>query len=222
MAQRISVVARAALLGLLAGTTILLSGCGAAGPGAPASSPTTTSGSGASSTEQPAESATSAEPPESATTDPTTAPTTAPTTDPTPTPEPTPSCMRADGGGIILPSGLLNVDLYSRMHDYGAREGATGTVQYAEDGSLASYEVASGDYDDAILDRFCVGFYYLDALNSVRRGGVSSVDPGRQVYVADLHVGDTVNLSPYTITTVGDVNGEVFAYETGFILPPQR
>lgn len=218
MAQRISVVARAALLGLLAGTTILLSGCGAAGPGAPASSPTTTSGSGASSTEQPAESATSAEPPESATTD----PTTDRTTDPTPTPEPTPSCMRADGGGIILPSGLLNVDPYSRMHDYGAREGATGTVQYAEDGSLASYEVASGDYDDAILDRFCVGFYYLDALNSVRRGGVSSVDPGRQVYVADLHVGDTVNLSPYTITTVGDVNGEVFAYETGFLLPPQR
>lgn len=130
--------------------------------------------------------------------------------------------MRADGGGIILPSGLLNVDLYSRMHDYGAREGATGTVQYADDGSLMSYEVASGDDEDAILDRLCVGFYYMDALNAVRRGGVSSVDPTRQVYPPDLHVGDALNLSPYTITTVGDVKGEVFAYETSFILPPQR
>ncbi len=130
--------------------------------------------------------------------------------------------MRADGGGIILPSGLLNVDLYVRMHDYGAREGATGTAQYAEDGSPASYEVASGDYEDAILDRFCVGYYYLDALNAVRRGGVSSVGTAHQVYFANPHVGDTLNLSPYTITTVGDVNGEVFAYETSFVLPLQR
>ncbi|MCI1018697.1 hypothetical protein HWD99_08690 [Microbacterium sp. C5A9] len=130
--------------------------------------------------------------------------------------------MRADGGGIILSSGLLNEDLYSRMHDYGARDGAAGTAHYADDGSLVSYEVASGDFNDAILDRFCVGFYYLDALNSVRRGGGSSVDPTRVVYPPDLHVGDILNLSPYTITTVGDVNGEVFAYEVIFNLPPQR
>lgn len=130
--------------------------------------------------------------------------------------------MRADGGGIILPSGLLNVDLYSRMHDYGAREGATGTAQYADDGSLASYVVAPGDFTDAILDRFCVGFYYLDSLNAVRRGGGGSVDPTRTVHQPELHVGDTLNLSPYTITTVGDVNGEVFSYETSFTLPPQR
>lgn len=120
---------------------------------------------------------------------------------------------------IIHSDGLLSVDQYSRMRDYGAREGANGTVQYADDGSLASYKVASGDYEDAIIDRFCVDFYYLDALNSVRRGGVSSVDPTRVVYPPELYVGDTLNLSPYTIATVGDVNGEVFAYETTFSLP---
>lgn len=205
MAKRISVVAAGALVCLLAGTTTLLSGCVAPATGTIESSSASTSAPSAASTQKPAD-----------------APTIEPTPDSLPTAEPTPTCMRADGGGIILPSGLLNVDLYSRMHDFGAREGATGTAQYADDGSLTSYEVASGDYNDAILDRFCVGFYYLDALNSVRRGGASSVHPTRQVYPPDLHVGDTLNLSPYTITTVGDVNGEVFAYETSFTLPPQR
>nr|WP_201470908.1 hypothetical protein [Microbacterium hydrocarbonoxydans] len=205
MAQRISVVAAAALVCLLSGTTALLSGCVASVSGAPASPSATTSATSTASTPQPTDSATID-----------------PAAGPTPTAEPTPSCMRADGGGIILPSGLLNVDMYSRMHDYGAREGATGAAQYADDGSLASYEVASGDYEDAILDRFCVGVYYLDALNAVRRGGATSVDPTRAVYPPDLHVGDELNLSPYTITTVGDVNGEVFAYETSFTLPPQR
>lgn len=205
MAKRISGVALGALICLLSGTTALLSGCGAPVTGAIGSPSAITSAPGAAPTQRPADSTTSE-----------------PTTESLPAAEPTPRCMRADGGGIILPSGLLNVDPYSRMHDYGAREGATGTVQYADDGSLISYEVASGDYNDAILDRFCVGFYYLDALNTVRRGGGSSVDPTRQVYPPDLHVGDTVNLSPYTITSVGDVNGEVFAYETSFILPPQR
>ncbi|MCK2022540.1 hypothetical protein KZC52_06375 [Microbacterium sp. kSW2-24] len=116
----------------------------------------------------------------------------------------------------------LNVELYSNVHDYGPRDGANGTVEYAADGTLASYEVASGDYVDAILERLCVGFYSLQALNAVRRGSVHSVDPTYQAYLAGLYVGDTLNLSPYTITSVGDLNGEVFAYETSFILPPQK
>ncbi|WP_226531971.1 hypothetical protein [Microbacterium paraoxydans] len=116
----------------------------------------------------------------------------------------------------------LNVELYSALHDYGARDGANGTVEYADDGTLAAYEVASGDYVDAILERLCVGFYSLQALNAVRRGSVHSVDPTSQAYLTGLYVGDTLNLSPYTITSVGDVNGEVFSYEASFIVPPQR
>lgn len=144
----------------------------------------------------------------------------------TPSAEPTaaagPVCRRPGGDGTISTGEPLNVELYSEMHDYGPREGANGTVAYAPDGTLASYVVAPGDHDEAILERLCVGPYSLEALNAVRRGSVHSVDPTSQAYLTPLYAGDTLNLNPYTITSIGDVNGEVRSYEASFILPPQR
>ncbi|MFJ4253388.1 hypothetical protein [Microbacterium sp. NPDC090003] len=142
---------------------------------------------------------------------------------PVPTPESIPAeCIPSGGDGMIATGEPLNVELYSNVHDYGPREGASGTVEYASDGTPASYEVASGDHVDAILKRLCIGFYSLQALNAVRRGSVHSVDPTNQAYLAGLYVGDALNLSPYTITSVGDLHGEVYAYKTSFVLPPQR
>lgn len=48
------------------------------------------------------------------------------------------------------------------------------------------------------------------------------MEPTNQAYLTPLYAGDTLNLSPYTIASVGDVNGEVHSYETVFTLPPQR
>ena len=155
-----------------------------------------------------------------------------PSASPTPSAGPTPSvpqasaaapeCRRPGGDGTIYNGESLNVELYAGMVDLGPRAGANGTVAYADDGTLASYVVASGDYRDAILERLCLGPYSYEALNAVRRGSLHSVDPSHQAYLTSLYVGDTLNLSPYTITSVGDVNGEVHAYETVFVLPPQR
>lgn len=148
-----------------------------------------------------------------------------PSTSPTPTAGPTAAsseCKLPGGDGMIGHDEPLNLKLYASMVDLGLREGASGTATRAADGTLGSYVVAADDYIDAILDRFCVGYYSLAALNSVRRGSVFSVDPTSQAHLTELYVGDTLNLSPYTITSVGDVNGEVHAYGTVFILPPQR
>lgn len=153
---------------------------------------------------------------------PSNAPSATPTSAPEPTAEAGSGCVMPGGDGMIMLGEPLNLGLYAHMKEYGARVGANGAVSYAPDGSLASYEVAPDDYKDAILERFCVGYYSLDALNAVRRGGSSSVDAGDQAYSTALYVGDTLNLSPYTITSVGDVNGEVHSFETSFVLPPQR
>lgn len=144
--------------------------------------------------------------------------------------QPTPSaaastaveCKRPGGDGTISSGELLDVGLYAGMVDMGPQEGANGTVNYAPDGTLASYVVAADDFTEAIIRRLCVGSYSLAALNAVRRGSVLSDEPTNQAYLTPLYVGDTLNLSPYTITTVGDVNGEVRSYETTFVLPPQR
>lgn len=146
-------------------------------------------------------------------------------TQPTPSAEPAAAsseCKLPHGDGLIENDKPLNLEPYANMADLGPREGANGTTTLAADGTLASYVVAADDYTDAILDRFCVGYYSFSALNAVRRGSVHSIDPSYQAHHTQLYVGDTLNLSPYTITTVGDVNGEVHAYGTVFILPPQH
>ncbi len=142
--------------------------------------------------------------------------------EPVPSGTPSPKCRLPRGDSTILSDELLDVALYASMADCGPREGAEGTVNYAEDGTLPSYLVAPGDSKSAIRDRLCVGDYSFEALNAVRRGSLYSVEPTNQAYVTPLYAGDTLNLSPYTIASVGDVNGEVHSYETVLILPPQR
>ncbi|WP_158864503.1 LysM peptidoglycan-binding domain-containing protein [Leifsonia sp. AG29] len=62
-----------------------------------------------------------------------------------------------------------------------------------------AYTVAPGDIWEFIAKRFDVGTAYLTAINAVRREDVTQV-----------YVGDTINLDPATITSVGDENGVVY------------
>ncbi|MGN6239597.1 MAG: hypothetical protein ACTHNI_07610 [Cellulosimicrobium cellulans] len=151
-------------------------------------------------------------------------PSAAPTPDTTPSAAPAPATTPECGptSGDVLNGMPLDVGMYENMVDLGPREGANGTVSYAADGTLASYVVAAGDHRDAIVERLCLGPYAYEALNAVRRGSVHSVDPKNEAYLTPLFEGDALNLSPYTITSVGDVNGVVHSYETVFILPPQH
>ena len=98
------------------------------------------------------------------------------------------------------------------VRDRGTREGAAGTVRTATDGAPAAYVVAAGDSPARIADRFCVSAGYLDALNSVRRDGVT---------LDSLYGGDTLNLNPSTVLTVGDQNGRVRANAEPEPLPRQ-
>ncbi|MWV48409.1 hypothetical protein GRS96_03840 [Rathayibacter sp. VKM Ac-2803] len=105
--------------------------------------------------------------------------------------------------------GGLDIEL---VRDRGPRTGATGEVTTAADGTPASYLVAAGDISESIADRFCVSPEYLDALNSVRRDGVS---------IDSLYGGDTLNLSPSTVTSVGTQNGRVLENPEPEPLPAQ-
>jgi hypothetical protein len=99
------------------------------------------------------------------------------------------------------------------VRDRGTRTGATGAVTTAEDGTTpASYLVAAGDVSEQIADRFCISPDFLDALNSVRRDGVS---------IDSLFGGDTLNLSPATVLSVGDQNGGVLDNPEPDPLPEQ-
>ncbi|TPW73058.1 hypothetical protein FJ658_07365 [Schumannella sp. 10F1B-5-1] len=97
--------------------------------------------------------------------------------------------------------------------DAGSREYATGAVTLDSAGRPASYTVASGDLVDYIAERFGFpDFGYLNTLNRVRRGG----------YPWPIYPGDTLNLSAYTVTTVGDIQGVVRNEAPPSPLPQQR
>lgn len=102
--------------------------------------------------------------------------------------------------------------------DNGAENYATGTVTMDSSGRPAAYVVASGDVIDFIAHRFGFfsdsgqGFEYLNAINQVRRGG----------YPWTIYAGDTINLSAYTVLTVGSVNGKVLNEAPPVPLPPQH
>ena len=117
-------------------------------------------------------------------------------------------CVITDlaGGGSI---GDVDLEV---VRDRGTREGAAGTTRAATNGTPASYVVAAGDNPARIADRFCVSADYLDALNSVRRDGVT---------LSSLFGGDTLNLSPSTVLTVGDQNGRVLDNAEPDPLPTQ-
>lgn len=116
-------------------------------------------------------------------------PTTSKPTDAAPAPRPTkPPPLNRDnsvgGSRIIAPV------------DAGPREHATGTANYV-DGVLLSYTVAADDHLEFVADRFTISYQYLMTINSVRRD------------TPELFVGDTINLSPYHMFSIGDQNGEV-------------
>src|SRR5690606_34749296 len=107
----------------------------------------------------------------------------------TPTAAPTPVCSRPNLSYGPYVGEPLDMRLFEGMVVLGPRESATGTVAYAEDGSLAWYVVAPDDNKHAIVERLCMDFYALEALNAVRRGSVHSADPTNQVYLTPLYAG---------------------------------
>lgn len=114
------------------------------------------------------------------------------------------------------------------LQDTGARPGAQGDAAADDEGVPASYTVAAGDNEDAIAERFCATRDYLVLLNSIRRN-TSTVETdipwpqaGSRITMMDLYEGDTLNLNPYTISSVGDQNGQAYANNPDIPMPPQQ
>lgn len=108
---------------------------------------------------------------------------------------------------------------YSSLRDIGPIAGAAGEAGYDEHDQPVAYVAAPGDTMTAIASRFCIDHYpYLEWINAIRRGeGTSITDTGSM----PLYAGDTINLDPYTIATVGDENGVVRDNAIDFHIPPQ-
>lgn len=109
---------------------------------------------------------------------------------------------------------------YSELRDLGPIDFATGEVTLRDDGQPAFYVAAEGDTMYAIAQRFCIDYAgYLGQLNGIRRG-----DGNADLFELQslLYAGDTINLDPYTIATVGDQGGQVFQHAIGYRIPEQR
>lgn len=106
------------------------------------------------------------------------------------------------------------------LRDLGSIDHATGETTVNEDGEPVAYLAAPGDTMHAIAARFCIEPYsYLERLNQIRRGDSGALYPASSMTV---YAGDTINLDPYTIATVGDENGVVRDNELEFHIPTQR
>ncbi|MEY9853849.1 hypothetical protein ABH923_003527 [Leifsonia sp. EB41] len=115
----------------------------------------------------------------------------------TPTSKPAPTATTAGCVGW----GFWESDYYSEAQqpvDCGPIQYATGTTKLNDKGVPVAYVVAPGDIWEFIAKRFDLGTAYLTAINAVRRYPPTTV-----------YVGDTINLDPATITSVGDQNGVV-------------
>lgn len=174
-----------------------------------------------------------------------------PTTEETATPEPTEQSSELDfwltarnADGSCQISRLGGLDDSGPQGDHPRRVGDVlikypddeGSIPYArgetaldDDGQPIAYVVASGDTPDGISERFCLGKADLALLNMVRRNTAYSTwvngEPAAAETLFDwieLYAGDTINLDPATITTVGHQNGVVFEHDPGIHLPPQR
>ena len=121
-------------------------------------------------------------------------------------------CLPADL--TALPLVLLTaVDLAERVEQrLAARDAGTALPRDPDLDLPTAYVVAAGDNPARIADRFCVSADYLDALNSVRRDGVT---------LSSLFGGDTLNLDPSTVLSVGDQNGRVLDNAEPEPLPAQ-
>lgn len=100
--------------------------------------------------------------------------------------------------------------------DSGERAGARGTTTLTDAGEPAAYVVASDDHIEDIAERFCTTTSWIQMLNSVRR------DSRFSDTTFGLFAGDTLNLDPYTIRSVGDENSSVRTHEPIIHIPPQR
>ncbi|WP_156760002.1 hypothetical protein [Microbacterium karelineae] len=101
--------------------------------------------------------------------------------------------------------------------DSGPRAGAQGETETDADGNPVAYHAVEGDSYASIAARFCTtmfgggdGTRHLDILNMVRRNTMFSAGGEK---VSTVYAGDTINLSPWTIATVGDENGQVYSFD---------
>lgn len=137
------------------------------------------------------------------------------------TPSPTPTVVPDNAGDVFEPMSCtpLRSDDKPKISggrqqiavDSGPRAGATGQALLDHDGTPVAYVVAADDIPDFISDRFCVGLAYLNNVNGPRRGGAM-----------ELYAGDILNFDAETVTTVGDINGDVEDYPLPDPLPPQH
>ncbi|WZH35589.1 MAG: hypothetical protein PIR02_12475 [Microbacterium enclense] len=109
--------------------------------------------------------------------------------------------------------GRIEAESFVGMRDLGPRPGAMGTAASGEEGRPAAYVVAANDSQIAVAERFCLISGELSLLNEVRRFDPTALEPDV------LYAGDTLNLDPCTIATVGDVNGKINDNEPAFPLP---
>ncbi len=112
------------------------------------------------------------------------------------------------------------------LTDGGPREFAQGEAILNDEGTVVAYIVASGDTPFSVAERFCSGQDEIALLNAVRRNTFYSTfyndpDPPPASWIT-LYAGDTINLDPATITTVGDERGQVYSNTPNMHLPPQR
>ncbi|MFF1572485.1 LysM peptidoglycan-binding domain-containing protein [Leifsonia sp. NPDC058292] len=110
-------------------------------------------------------------------------------------PAPTPSLRPCIGWGFYEHDRDVT---FEQPVDCGPIEFATGKVSVDSEGTPVAYTVAPGDVWAVIAKRFDLGVSYLNNINSVRRPNVMNVYPG-----------DTINLDPHTIVSVGTENGQV-------------
>jgi hypothetical protein len=118
------------------------------------------------------------------------------------------------GGDGVSNMGVLQPQDFANMRDLGPRPGATGTAQLHPDGRPASYIVAPHDDLYAVEARFCLTNPEMIALNAVRR---EPATPGNGEYI--IYRGDTLNLDPCTVRTVGDEHGKVYDNTLKVYLP---
>jgi hypothetical protein len=141
-----------------------------------------------------------------------------------------------ESGGVIAsltPAAPATADRIGPFHvrvpiDLGPGPHAMGSVALDADGHPARYTVAADDEwghiairfglsavapaEGIVADGLNISTGYLTTINSVRRGESPWT----------LYIGDTVNLSAYTVTSVGTINGTATALAAPDPLPTQR
>jgi hypothetical protein len=88
-------------------------------------------------------------------------------------------------------------DVGAVPHDGGVTALASGEAILNGEGIPVAYHVASGDVFSTIAARFCLSEDWLLLINHAHRASDA------------LYAGDTLNLDPHTIFSVGDQNGVV-------------